>query len=147
MKLPARSLPVLLAAALAGAVPGSAPAQTLYRCGNTYSQVPCAPDAVARTGRADAPAEKTGGPQGYELCASHATTAVESPEPQTARVQQVGLRRAEVIQYADKPVASHRYDLSVDAKTAYGVYSGPQPYSCWLSEDQRRVLQFAPRRR
>lgn len=135
-------LPLLLAVA-AGAVQ----AQTLYRCGNTYSQVPCAPDAVARPGRSDAPAEKTGGPQGYELCASHAPTAIDTPEPHSARVQQIGLRKAEVIQYADKPVASHRYDLSVDAKTAYGVFSGPQPYSCWLSEDQRRVLQFAPRRR
>lgn len=135
-------LPLLLAVA-AGAVQ----AQTLYRCGNTYSQVPCAPDAVARQGRSDAPAEKSGGPQGYELCASHAPTAIDTPEPHSARVQQIGLRKAEVIQYADKPVASHRYDLSVDAKTAYGVFSGPQPYSCWLSEDQRRVLQFAPRRR
>lgn len=126
---------------------GGVQAQALYRCGNTYSQVPCAPDAVPQKGRSDAPAEKSGGAQGYELCASHATTAVESPEPQSARVQQIGLRKAEVIQYADKPVAAHRYDLSVDAKTAYGVFSGPQPYSCWLSEDQRRVLQFAPRRR
>lgn len=134
----------LLLAALAA---GGVQAQALYRCGNTYSQVPCAPDAVPQKGRSDAPAEKSGGAQGYELCASHAKTAVESPEPQSARVQQIGLRKAEVIQYADKPVAAHRYDLSVDAKTAYGVFSGPQPYSCWLSEDQRRVLQFAPRRR
>lgn len=134
--------------ALFAVAAGSAGAQTMYRCGNTYSQTPCAPDAVPKRSLSDAPAEKSGGgAQGYELCASHAPTSVDTPEPQSARVQQVGLRRAEVIQYADKPVAAHRYDLTVDAKTVYGVYSGPQPYSCWLSEDQRRVLQFAPRRR
>ena len=45
----------------------AAPAQTLYRCGNTYSQTPCAPDAVAKRTHADTPAEKGGGTQGYEL--------------------------------------------------------------------------------
>lgn len=125
----------------------AAPAQTLYRCGNTYSQTPCAPDAVAKRTHADTPAEKGGGTQGYELCASRAPESVESPEPQSARVQQVGLRRAEVIQYAGQPIAAHRYDLTVDAKTTFGVYSGPQPYTCWVSEDQRRILQFSPRRR
>lgn len=133
---------LLMAAGASGAA-----AQTMYRCGNTYSQTPCAPQAVPQRGHADAPAEKAGGAQGYDLCASRAPESVQTPEPQSARVQQVGLRKAEVIQYAGKPIAAHRYDLTVDAKTGYGVYSGPQPYSCWVSEDQRRVLQFAPRER
>lgn len=45
----------------------AASAQTMYRCGNTYSQTPCAPDAVAKRTPADAPAEKGGGTLGYEL--------------------------------------------------------------------------------
>ncbi|WP_341887252.1 hypothetical protein [Variovorax sp. YR752] len=134
-------------ALLLAASAGGAAAQTMYRCGNTYSQTPCAPDAVPQRGHADAATEKAGGAQGYDLCASHAPESVETPEPQSARVQQVGPRKAEVIQYAGQPIAAHRYDLTVDAKTAYGVYSGPRPYACWVSEDQRRILQFAPRRR
>jgi hypothetical protein len=58
----------------------------------------------------------------------------------------VGQRVTEVIQYAGQPMPAHRYDLTLDSKNTYGVYTGPIPYSCWLSEDQARVLQFGPRR-
>lgn len=122
---------------------GLASAQQMYKCGNTFSQTPCAPDAVARPVQsAAAPETPAGGLSGYELCAAAARKMVQTPEPETARIQPIGERRSEVIQYAGKPIATHRYDLSIDAKTPYGVYSGLQPYACWLSEDQRRVLQF-----
>ena len=120
--------------------------QALYKCGSTYSQTPCASNAETPRVRPDAVPDKPAGPSGYELCAAFAPTGVGSPEPETARVQRVGELRTEVIQYAGKSVATRRYDLLVDAKTKYGVYSGPQPYSCWLSEDQLRVLQFGVRR-
>ncbi|MBL0726450.1 DUF4124 domain-containing protein [Piscinibacter sp. HJYY11] len=132
----------LILALLAGHA-GLASAQQMYKCGNTFSQTPCAPDAVARPVQPSAaPETPAGGLAGYELCAAAARKMVRTPEPETARIQPIGERRSEVIQYAGKPIATHRYDLSVDAKTPYGVYSGLQPYACWLSEDQRRVLQF-----
>lgn len=115
----------------------------MYKCGNTFSQTPCAPDAVAKSAAPSAaPDAAAAGVTGYELCAAAARKMVPSPEPETARIQPIGERRSEVIQYAGKPIATHRYDLAVDAKTQYGVFSGLQPYACWLSEDQRRVLQF-----
>lgn len=132
---------LLILVALAGQV-GLACAQQLYKCGNTFSQTPCAPDAVARPVQSSAVPDAPPGITGYELCAAAARKMVKSPEPETARIQPIGERRSEVIQYAGKPMAAHRYDLAVDAKTTYGVFSGLQPYSCWLSEDQRRVLQF-----
>jgi hypothetical protein len=121
---------------------GLAGAQQLYKCGNTFSQTPCSPDAVAKPVQSAAVPDAPAGVTGYELCAAAARKMIPSPEPETARIQPVGERRSEVIQYAGKPIATHRYDLVVDAKTSYGVFSGLQPYACWLSEDQRRVLQF-----
>ena len=119
-------------------------AQQLYRCGNTYSQTPCAADAKpARLHQGTAP-DKAAGPSGFELCSAAALKAVRSPEPESARVQPVGERVSQVIEYASKPLASHRYELTVDAKTRNGVYSGPVAFSCWLSEDQARVLQLGP---
>jgi hypothetical protein len=120
---------------------GLASAQ-MYKCGNTFSQTPCAPDAVAKPMQPSAAPGAATDVTGYDLCAAAARKMVSSPEPETARIQPVGERRSEVIQYAGKPIATHRYELAIDAKTPNGVYSGLQPYACWLSEDQRRVLQF-----
>ena len=131
---------VLSLSLLALAVP--AIAQQLYRCGNTYSQTPCAADAASRSVYSGAAPARAPGLSGYELCVAHAVKYVASPEPESARTMPVGQRKTEVIQYAGKSVAAHRFDLAVDAKTAYGVYSGPMLYSCWLSEDQARMLQF-----
>jgi hypothetical protein len=117
----------------------------VYRCGSTYSQTPCAPDATAKNIRPGAAVTRGPGMWGYELCAARAPSETGSPEPETARVRQVGDRRIEVIQFAGRPVAAHRYDLHVQAKTANGVYGAPVIYSCWLSEDQARLLEFARR--
>lgn len=133
---------LLIVAITLGAHAGFASAQQMYKCGNTFSQTPCAPDAVARPVQSSAAPEAVGGLSGYELCAAAARKMANSPEPETARIQPVGERRSEVIEYAGKPIATHRYDLAIDAKTQFGVFSGLQPYTCWLSEDQRRVLQF-----
>ncbi len=138
--------PVLLVAiaALSFALAPAVRAQQLYRCGNTYSQTPCAADAKpTRLHQGSAP-EKAAGPAGFELCSAAAVKAVRSPEPESARVQPVGERVSQVIQYAGKPLAAHRYDLTVDAKNRGGVYAGPVAFSCWLSEDQARVLQLGP---
>ncbi|MCR5882422.1 hypothetical protein LRS03_05915 [Rhizobacter sp. J219] len=135
---------LLVALAIAGHA-GLVSAQ-MYKCGNTFSQTPCAPDAVAKSTAPSAAPDAAAGVTGYELCAAAARKMVRSPEPETARIQPIGERRSEVIQYAGKPIATHRYDLAIDAKTQYGVFSGQQPYACWLSEDQRRVLQFSSTR-
>lgn len=136
-----KALGAVLAAGLFPlALPASA--QPLYRCGNTYSQTPCAADAASRSVYSGAAPSRGPGFSGYELCSAHAVRYVASPEPESARTMAVGQRKTEVIQYAGQSIAAHRFDLAVDAKTSYGVYSGPVMYSCWLSEDQARVLQF-----
>jgi hypothetical protein len=127
------------------AVTAAAQAQQLYRCGNTYSQTPCAIDAKpTRLHQGTAPDKAPG--VGFELCEAAARAAVATPEPASARVVPLGQRVSEVIQYAGQPLSVHRLDLTIDAKTEYGMFSGAIAYSCWLSEDQARVLQFGPRR-
>lgn len=128
------------------AMASAAHAQQLYKCGNTYSQTPCATDAKPTRLHQGAAPDRAPGATGFELCASKAKSAVGTPEPESARVQPLGQRLSEVIQYSGQPLSTHRYDLTVDAKTQYGVFSGPVAYSCWLSEDQARVLQFGRRR-
>lgn len=135
------------AAALLLAGLHTADAQTVYRCGNTISQTPCGPDAEAKRvlGAPPAPASRPASPTGQALCAEAALQLSGTPEPASARVTQLAPRRVEVIRYANQPLAAFRFELAVDAKTAYGLYSGPRPFSCWLSEDQARVLQLQAR--
>lgn len=134
----------LLIALLAVAAPAAA--QQLYRCGNTYSQTPCSAEArPARLFQGQAP-EKAPGPTGFELCAAAAGAKVSAADPDGVRVQPLGPRVSEVIQFAGQPLSAHRYDLAVDTRTAYGGYAGPVAYSCWVSEDQARVLQFGLRK-
>lgn len=121
-------------------------AQQLYRCGNTYSQTPCSAEArPARLFQGQAP-EKAPGPVGFDLCAAAAGAKASASEPGSVRVQPLGARVSEVIQFAGQPLSAHRYDLAVDARAAYGASAGPVAYSCWVSEDQARVLQFGLRK-
>lgn len=111
-------------------------AQTLYRCGNTYSQTPCAGEAQAvRVYAASAP-KAAPGPRGVALCAA------QLPEAQAARAKPEGARRTEVITYAGQPMQARRYDLTVPAE---GTDPAPSRLSCWLSEDEARVLQLERR--
>lgn len=137
---------IALTLAVAFALAHTCHAQQMYRCGNTYSQKPCATDAKPVQLHSDAAADRSPGLKGYDLCAATAPSRVDTPEPETAVVQPLGPRKFEVIKFADQPLATHRFDLSVNVKTTYGVRSGPQAYSCWTSEDEAKILQFQPRR-
>ena len=137
------ALPSGLACALLLALPAAA--QQLYRCGNEYSQTPCTPDAKGRKVFQDNASAKPPGTTGLELCSAKVVDSLVTPDPASARVQQVGDRRMEVIQHAGASLASHRYDLRASAKTEFGVFGAPAHFSCWLSEDQARVLRVAPR--
>ena len=126
-------------------LPMFASAQPLYRCGNTYSQTPCAADAAPVRARADAIADSAPGPKGGELCAAAAPKMLRLPDPESVRIESVEKAPAEVIQYADKPTAAHQYIVRVNAKNVYGAYEGAQAYACHVSEDERRVLRFGLR--
>ena len=136
MKLP---LALGLAALCTWPTPGAA--QQLYRCGNTYSQTPCAPDATPARISAGAAPEQAPGASGKDLCASEGVAQLRFPDPESTRIQSVAKSGAEVIQYAGKPIAARKYKLTLNTKNAAGAYTGDRVYVCYLSEDERRVLK------
>ena len=126
-------------------LPTVSSAQQLYRCGNTFSQTPCAAAASAvRISPAAAP-EPPPGPRGKELCSSSAPRLLQLADPGTARVESIVKADSEVIQYAGQPIAARKYVMSINATNAYGVYMGARSYACYLSEDERRILKVAPK--
>jgi hypothetical protein len=134
----------LIAACIASAS-ALAGAQTMYRCGNVYSQTPCASDAAAVRPRVNAVADAAPGPQGADLCTATAVRELALDDGAAIQIASVAKAPAEVIQYADKPTATRKYLVDLKVKSAAVVYDGPRSYACNLSEDERRVLRFRPR--
>ena len=118
-------------------------AQAVYRCGSTYSHVPCAPDAKAvplsGAGAPDQPAQSTRGPA---ACIAQAPRLFRFPDPDSTRVGAVAKRPAEVIQYAGQPIAARQYAIALNTKNRSGAYDGERVYLCFLSEDEARVLKL-----
>lgn len=139
----ARTIRLALAAACVAASSAPVGAQTLYRCGNVYSQTPCATDAAPVRARADAVADAAPGPRGADLCTATAMRELQLDETAPAQIASVGKGSAEVIQYADKPTATRKYIVNLKPKGAYATFDGPRAYACHLSEDERRILKFA----
>lgn len=130
--------------AAAGASAG-ANAQTLYRCGNSYSQIPCAgAEQPPRRVYADPVAEPASGPAGSELCEAEAQRVVGALDPNGVRIRFPAASRAEVITFAGRPLPVRRHVLTIEVRGADGLFTTPQPWACDLSEDRRRVLRFAP---
>ena len=131
----------LIATALALAC-SFAGAQTMYRCGNVYSQTPCASDAATVRPLVSAAADAAPGLQGAELCAATVTCDLQIDAAAPVQIASVVKAPAEVIQYADKPTATRKYVVSLSVK-AYVAFAGPRAYACHLSEDERRVLKLS----
>ncbi|MBX3621081.1 MAG: hypothetical protein KF891_14015 [Rhizobacter sp.] len=125
----------------------SAPSQTLYRCGSTYSQTPCAADAAPARISAGAAPDAPAASAGADVCASAGVAQLRFPDPESTRVVSVRKAGTEVIQYAGKSLAARRYDITLNTKGASGAYLGERVYACYLSEDEHRLLQVGPARR
>ena len=130
---------VLLAMA---AFPALASAQQMYRCGSTYSQTPCGPTATATRTPSDVPPDKAAGSQAGAACTAQAPQLLNVPDPTALRVLSTSASRAEVIQYSGQPVVALRYDLRISTVSPAGVWLAARAYSCFLSEDQQRILKF-----
>ena len=132
-------LPIVFAVLCACSAP--AHAQQLYRCGNTYSQVPCAPGAASARISAGAAPEPVAGMVGKDVCASDGVAQMNFPDPESTRIRSVTKEGSEVIQYAGKPIAARKYRLTLNTRNEVGAYTGDRSYLCYLSEDERRVLK------
>ena len=131
----------LLTLVVAASCP-AAHAQQLYRCGNVYSQTPCAADAAPLRARSDTVADSAPGARGADLCGATAMKEIHADADGPVQVGSVTKAPAEVIQYADKPTATRKYIVDLNVKGAYTGYGGPMRFACHLSEDERRVLKF-----
>ena len=116
-------------------------AQTMYRCGNAFSQVPCdkvtatAPIMVPRTSPAPAL------PKGRDLCKAAVPRLLPLKDPYSAVIESISNSgRPIAIRYANEPMMAFQYIVTINAKNSFGAYTGAKPYFCYVNEAQSNVL-------
>ncbi len=128
---------------------GLAGAQTMYRCGNTFSQKPCGDSATTvkvpanaapSEASAPAPAQASGG--AGQACSSAAISAASRNDGSKLRVEGIRPAGTGVVQYAGQAVAGRKYVVQLAAVSPTGMPLGQVALTCYLSEDDRRVLRI-----
>lgn len=116
-------------------------AGTAYRCGNTFSQIPCGENAkeqMFNTGSAASSSDF------ITVCLSAAKELIQFKDPESLRVESSSKPMAKVIDYADARLMAYEVIININGKNSYGGYSGAEPYVCYLSQDKKRVLKILP---
>ncbi len=144
-RLPTVRLSVTMLAVILAAM-GAAPthAQKVYQCGKTFSQTPCAVDAVERRLPSAGDGDAAGTDPKQDVCAAAAIRATGTPEPETARVRPRRKPSMETIEFSGQTLPAVRVDINVSAKNEHGMYALNKSATCWLSEDRRRILKMSP---
>lgn len=131
----------------------SANGQTMYRCGSTFTQQPCADNAQAINAPGvpkprkmepipiDSPASLEMLEAARKKC--EIAILVQLKDPDSAKFstpERGGFRRS-----ADRRVLRD-YLVAVNAKNSYGGYTGAKLWTCSLDADETRVLWSGPSR-
>jgi hypothetical protein len=117
--------------------PLPATAQTLYRCGNQFSQTPCSKDAPAARVRSSAAPDRPETPSGKDLCIAQASKMLGFTEPQAELFDSVNKAPAQVIQYAGTPIAATTYLLQSRGRVHQGLLVPALALECFLSDDEQ----------
>jgi len=123
---------------------GLCPAQTLYKCGNTYSQTPCAATAEEVTvpkGRTATTASTEVPGQGLEMCCAAVPQGSGLKDPYSAVIESISGPQHDTLRIGDQLIVAKRYDVMMNAKNSYGAYAGARLYRCFVSVDEKRLLE------
>ena len=81
-------------------------------------------------------------PEYATICLDAIRAKVNFPDKEALRVDGHS-KKWENFQYADRPMAGQKVTLMINALGAYGSYTGARSFSCYMSEDARRVLKIS----
>ncbi len=145
MRLTLGSTPTLLLMLVASTCSTQAFAQKLYRCGNQFSQTPCSGEAVGKALPSAAITTSGDGKQGVTTCSKAFIQSLSLPDSHSAEVESATRGKAAAIEYANQPMVARTIDVSVSVRNGLGSKVGARNATCYLSEDEQRVLKFTPR--
>lgn len=133
-----------VAAAMLLAAATAAHAQKMYRCGSSFSQVPCgsADQKEVSTLRHGTQASPLADAAKAE-CQRQLTQQVTFNDVESVRFESITRGEADVFTINGIRVEGRPYRMMVNAKNEYGAYPGARPYRCIVTLDERRVLQIS----
>jgi hypothetical protein len=151
MSLPFRERVCPLLAALC-IWPASALTQQMYRCGNTFSQQPCGPDATAikSQGVLQPPAPDVHGhgekvERMKALCREALIRVPAWKDRDSLKIGPVHRGSAEVRTIGGSPQVVRTYATTINSKNSYGAYEGEKAAACYVNEHETKVLDiFTP---
>ncbi len=120
----------------------------VYKCGSTFSDRPCGTNATKISGAgASNSTDSTatvgeGLPEYVTICLNAIRAQVNFVDREALRVDGHS-KKWETFQYADRPMAGQKVTLSINAMGPNGSYTGARNYTCYMSEDARRVLRVS----
>lgn len=125
---------------------GHTSAQSIYRCGNTFSELPCGPAAKQigtppkRSARllpdTPPPAEKIA----TNLATCERTVRASLKDPDSAKIDPLGRVGPDYQYLMGERVAGVNYAISVNAKNSYGGYTGFKTYICGFDATESTLL-------
>lgn len=128
------------------ALPFAVQAQSIYKCGSTYSQAPCGADAK-QIGRApDVPpvAPPDFPPPAERLSANIATcereTRASMKDPAAAQIKDIARSGVSLQYHQGKSFYGVTYMMNVNGKNSYGGYVGERLYSCVFDATEAKYL-------
>lgn len=123
-------------------------AQGVYRCGNTFSETPCGPDAKvliappAAPAKLERPADIPPSAEKIEankaVCEKKTREAMKDPE--STKIKSVSRGGTALQRLAGRVFYGISYNMNVNAKNSYGGYTGEKLYNCVFSLDETTFL-------
>lgn len=123
----------------------SAHAEKLYRCGNTFSQVPCGPNEKEVRARSDVLADSApGGADRAEAMKAACVDWIRNVPAWKDResVKISGLRRGRFLVHSidGEPTMVVTYLALVNGKNSYGGYTGEKSFVCYANQQETKII-------
>ncbi|UZZ64524.1 hypothetical protein [Curvibacter phage PCA1] len=127
-------------------LPACVGAQTMYRCGNTFSQQPCGSDAkpiatvgVVQPERAADPAKVSVMQTQCEQWVREKPSWKDRESVKTSMPTRNKLE-TRTVNGVGQIVVSYR--VLVNAKNSYGAYQGEKTYTCYANRDESKIIDL-----
>lgn len=129
---------VCLAVCLA-AFASEASSATVYKCGNSYSNMPC--ENAKQLNVEDAKPVDSNAAHSAEIDRCIAYLKVGLFDPDSAKVAYAFPAGGGLVDVAGQKIYAKKYLVGINAKNRYGGYVGTKVMSCFVSEATGKVLQ------
>jgi hypothetical protein len=124
-------------------------AQQMYRCGSTFSQQPCGPEAtviknhgVLQPSIPQGPGEAEKVARMKNLCREMLIRVPSWKDRDSLKIGEIYRGKADVRTIDGAPQIVRLYITTINGKNSYGAYTGDKAAVCYANEHETKVLDL-----